>query len=166
MASFWFPKPTNIGSWRCLGASWARLGGLLGRLGRVLERLGLILERLGGVLERLGRVLKRLRAENASWKLSAVHVSSSAVGPGGRQISKRRKTYCRKITYRKTTEDLCRDRVPQNADTQLGAFGPGADPTRSRAAYPPPRLGVNLFIFCCWRLGSLDWASWRPDWVS
>ena len=27
-----------------------------------------------------------------------------------------------------------------------------ADPTRSRAAYPPPRLSVNLFIFC-WRLG-------------
>ena len=39
-------------------------------------------------------------------------------------------------------------------------------PTRSRAAYPPPRLGVNLFIFCCWRLGSLDWASWRLDWAS
>ena len=36
-------------------------------------------------------------------------------------------------------------------------------PTRSRAAYPPPRLGVNLFIFCCWRCGSLNWASWRPD---
>ena len=22
-------------------------------------------------------------------------------------------------------------------------------PTRSRAAYPPPRLAVNLFVFCC-----------------
>ena len=32
-----------------------------------------------------------------------------------------------KITYREITEDLCRDRVPLNADTQLGAFGPGAD---------------------------------------
>ena len=29
----------------------------------------------------------------------------------------------------------------------MGAFGPGADPTRSRAAYPPPRLAVNLFDF-------------------
>ena len=36
-------------------------------------------------------------------------------------------------------------------------------PTRSRAAYPPPRLAVNLFIFCCWHLGSLDFASWRLD---
>ena len=34
-------------------------------------------------------------------------------------------------------------------------------PTRTRAAYPPPRSGVNLFIVCCWRLGSLDWASWK-----
>ena len=50
-----------------------------------------------------------------------------------------------------------------NVDTQLGAFGPGADPTRSRAAYPPPRLAVNLFVFCCWHLGSLDFASWRLD---
>ena len=31
------------------------------------------------------------------------------------------------------------DHLPTHADTQLGAFGPGADPTRSRAAYPPPR---------------------------
>ena len=35
-----------------------------------------------------------------------------------------------------------------HADTQLGAFGPGADPTRSRAAYPAPCLAVSLFIFC------------------
>jgi len=28
--------------------------------------------------------------------------------------------------------------VRLNADTQLGAFGPGADPTRRRAAIPPP----------------------------
>ena len=37
--------------------------------------------------------------------------------------------------------------MPLNADTQLGAFGPGADSTRSRAAYPPPGLAVNLFVF-------------------
>ena len=51
---------------------------------------------------------------------------------------------------------------------------------RSRAAYPPSRLAVSLFVFCCWHLGSLDfaswrldlgvseadWVSWRPDWVS
>ena len=35
-------------------------------------------------------------------------------------------------------------------------------PTRSRAVYPPPRLAVNLFIFCRLRLGSLDLASWKP----
>ena len=37
--------------------------------------------------------------------------------------------------------------------------------TRIRAAYPPPRLAGNL-IFCCWRLGSLDSASWRLGWAS
>ena len=47
-------------------------------------------------------------------------------------------------------------RVTTNADTQLGAFGPGADPTRSRAAYPPPRLAVNLFTCCCFDLLFFD----------
>ena len=47
------------------------------------------------------------------------------------------------------------DPLTTDADTQLGAFGPGADPTRSRAAYPPPRLDVNLFLF-------LLLASWKP----
>ena len=32
------------------------------------------------------------------------------------------------------------DHLPLNPDTQLGAFGPGADPKRRRAASPPPRL--------------------------
>ena len=158
IAPFWVPKPTKIPSWRRLEASWARLEGLLGRLGRVLERLGLILERLGGVLERLGRVLKRLGAENASWKLSAIIRAPRAqlcLGLVSPQHLMKKVTFG-KTTYRETTEDLCRDRVPLNADTQLGAFGPGADPTRSRAAYPPPRLAVNLFVFCCWHLGSLD----------
>ena len=40
-----------------------------------------------------------------------------------------------KTTYRETTEDLCRDPLPLDPDTQLGAFGPGADPKRSKAAY-------------------------------
>ena len=31
-----------------------------------------------------------------------------------------------------------------DVDTHLGSFGPGADPPRSRAANPPPRLAVNL----------------------
>ena len=37
--------------------------------------------------------------------------------------------------------------LPQKPDTQLGAFGPGADPTRSRAAISSPRLAVNFIIF-------------------
>ena len=36
-------------------------------------------------------------------------------------------------------------------------------PTRSRAAYPPPRLAVNLFICCFGRFGGLDWASCMLD---
>ena len=31
------------------------------------------------------------------------------------------------------------DPLTTDPDTQLGRFGPGADPTRSKAAYPPPR---------------------------
>ena len=114
-------------------------------------------------MERLGRVLKRLGAENASWKLSAIMSppwSQLRLAPENLQFLMKKVTFG-KTTYRETTEDLCRDRVPLNADTQLGAFGPGADPTRSRAAYPPPRLAVNPFTFCFGRLGSLDWASWK-----
>ena len=36
----------------------------------------------------------------------------------------------------RVSESECRDRVRLDADTQLGAFGPSADPTRLRAAIP------------------------------
>ena len=125
--------------------------------------------------------------------LSAESRAQLCVVPVSRQHLMKKVTFGKTI-YRETTEELCRDRVPLNPDTQLGAFGPGADPTRSRAAYPPPRLAVILFIYCCWRpgsrlgvlearlgvleaglgvleagLGVLDagpWASWKPDWAS
>ena len=107
LASFWLQKPTNISSWRRLGASWARLGGLLGRLRLFLERLGLILERLGGVLERLGRVLKRLGAENSVFEFSYVKrgpgspLCLAAVTP--QHLMK--KVTVGKKTYRETTEE-------------------------------------------------------------
>ena len=40
-----------------------------------------------------------------------------------------------------------RERVMSWTQTRMGAFGPGADPMRSGAAYPPPRLAVNFLIF-------------------
>ena len=110
------------------------------------------MERLGGVLERLGRVLGRLGAENepsgavlSAWMLRAVP-GSTFRGPQGADNIKRR----RKSSERKHTENLrdSADLVTANPDTQLGAFGPGADPKRRRAASPPPRLdrdsGQNL----------------------
>ena len=116
-------------------APTSRHGGLLGRLGRVLERLGLISERLGGVLERLGRVLGRLGAENEpSWARhvtralrlgpGSVQDRSSAWPQGADNIKRRRKS-----SERKHTENLrdSADQVTANPDTQLGAFGPGAD---------------------------------------
>ena len=123
-----------------LEASW----GLLGRLGRVLERLGHILEaswrRLGASWARLGASWGGKQRLEASWKLSAIPFgpgSQLRLAPVTHQHLMKKVTFG-KTTYRETT-DLCRDRVPLNADTQLGAFGPGADPQRSRAAYPPPR---------------------------
>ena len=64
---------------------------------------------------------------------------------------------------RVSVESECRDRVPLNPDTHLGAFGPGADPTRSRTAYPPPHLAVNFFFVFAVGVLDLDWVSWRPD---
>ena len=52
------------------------------------------------------------------------------------------------------TSRLSTDHLTTDPDTQLGAFGPGADPMRSRAAYPPPRSAVNPYL--------LLWAFLRP----
>ena len=45
------------------------------------------------------------------------------------------------------------DPLTTHADTQLGAFGPGADSKRSKAAYPLPRCvldhKLNGFIYSC-----------------
>ena len=35
-------------------------------------------------------------------------------------------------------------------------------PVRHAQAQGLARLGVKVFTVCCWRLGSLDWASWKP----
>ena len=128
-----------------LGGVLGRLGGLLRRLGRVLERLGLILERLGGILERLGRVLKRLEAENASWKRPG-----SQAGPGTPlRLAPENLHY--QDTERLTVERLPTerlqtsvDRVRLNVDTQLGAFGPGADPTAQQSYDPAAAPAAKL----------------------
>ena len=96
-------------------------------------------------------VLKRKKSERGPG-------SQLRLAAGNPPTFKDEELYCRKTTLQTST-----DHLPTHPDTQLGAFGPGADPTRSRAAYPPPRLAVNLFVFCCWHLGSLDFASWRLD---
>ena len=38
----------------------------------------------------------------------------------------------------------CLQCLLQPTQTRLGAFGPRADPTRSKAAYPPPRLRAYI----------------------
>ena len=45
----------------------------------------------------------------------------------------------RECEERERERESREETVLLNVDTQLGAFGPGADPTRSRTAYPPPR---------------------------
>ena len=111
-----------------LGRILQCLGGLLGRLGGVLERLGRILERLGGILGRLGRVLGRFKRQ----KRSAVARGRALLWPGEHTI----------IFEERNLTELYRHPTLE-ADTQLGAFGPGADPKRSKAAYPPPRCVLD-----------------------
>ena len=135
-------------SWSILDASWRRSGASGAHLGASWA-----------VLERLGRVLKHQKSPKGRAR-SQVRRSD---WPRGTPQYQRRRDTLRHENHQTSTAPFA-----MNADTQLGcSAGPvRIYPTRSRAAYPPPRLGVNLFIFCCWRLGSLDWASWRPDWVS
>ena len=123
----------------------SRLRGVLGRLGRVLERLGLILERPGGVLERLGRVLGRLGAENSVLRRPGSHARFHSVqmpSSAWPRLPPNNQDEERLPAERLPTEkqQTSTNRFPNDADTQLGAFGPGADPKRSRAAIPPPRL--------------------------
>ena len=115
----------------------------------VLGLLGRLFGALGGVLERLGRVCGRLGAENKPSERRSCYArfqDRRSGGPQGADNIKRR----RKSSERKHTENLrdSADQVTADADTQLGAFGPGADPKRRRAASPPPRLdrdsGQNL----------------------
>ena len=151
----------------------SRLRGVLGRLGRVLGRLGRILERLGGILGRLGRVLERLgrileclggileaslcvlyascgvsSAPRATWhhvRLDWVQGRRSAWPQRTNKYQREERLTAERLPTERLQTSV--DHLPLNPDTQLGAFGPGADPTRSRAAIPPPRLAVNFFIF-------------------
>ena len=54
-----------------------------------------------------------------------------------------------------------------DADTQLGAFAPGADPTRSKAAYQPSRLvEQQIMMFICPGTGNNNidfWRLWTED---
>ena len=47
------------------------------------------------------------------------------------------------ISLKKGTLQNSTDHLPLDPDTQLGSFGPGADPKRSKAAYPPPRCVLD-----------------------
>ena len=130
----------------------------MGRLGRVLERLGLILERLGGVLERFGRVLGRLGAKKSVLRrlgrvLNSIMLRAESRAVQGRSSAWPLGTNKYQREERLTAERLPTERLqtsvdhlPLNPDTQLGAFGPGADPTRSGAAIRPPRLDKGLVV--------------------
>ena len=137
-----------------LGSTWlhfgsknlpeSRLRGVLGRLGRVLERLGLILERLGGVLERFGRVLGRLGAKNSvlrrlgrvlnSIMLRAVQARRSAWPQRTNKYQREERLTAERLPTERLQTSV--DHLPLNPDTQLGAFGPGADPTAQQSCDP------------------------------
>ena len=70
-----------------------------------------------------------------------MHKQSSAWPPGTPQVSKMKKLLLQE-NYLTSTDPLTTD-----VDTQLGAFGPGADPKRSKAAISATALGVKLFAF-------------------
>ena len=122
------PTCLHVGS-KKLPAS--RLGCFLGSLERVLGRLGRILKRLGGILEhlgaswaRLGRVLGRFKRKKRER------------GPGFQLCLAAGKNFTELYRPLQTSTD----HLTTHLDTQLGAFGPGADPQRSKAANPPPRF--------------------------
>ena len=89
------PSRRRLGpSWRRLGPSWRHHVACWERLGGVLEALGGLLGRLGGVLEAFYHFLSNFHG----FMLRAVPGSDTGCGPGNRQLSRRRKTYCRKTT--------------------------------------------------------------------
>ena len=93
--------------------------------------------------------LGRGRTEPEEVGPGSVQDRSSAWPQGADNIKRRRKS-----SERKDTENLrdSADQVTANSDTQLGAFGPGADPKRSRAAIPPPRLPSNVLPLVYFKL--------------
>ena len=89
------------------GAAW----NVFGRVGASWARLGAS----WGVLERLGRVLKRKKSERGPGP-------QLRLAAGNPPRIKDEELYCRKTTLQTST-----DHLPTHPDTQLGAFGPGAD---------------------------------------
>ena len=72
-------------------------------------------------------------------------------GHGGTQLVRRtpptfkeEENLLQKNNIQNSTADLT-----TNADSRLGAFGLGAYPMRSRAAYPPPRWVLNYLLIDC-----------------
>ena len=92
-------------------------------------------------LGRLGRVLGRFKRQ----KRSAVARVRALLWPGYPPIS------LKKGTLHAENLQTSTDHLPLDPDTQLGSFGPGADPTRSKAAYPPPRLRPGVENIDFWR---------------
>ena len=66
---------------------------------------------------------------------------------------------CKRVSARVSAESESRERERErgeseratckNVDTHWGAFGPGADPKRSKAAYPPPRCVLDHKLNGC-----------------
>ena len=64
-------------------------------------------------------------------------MNAALLGPGYPPIS------LKKGTLHAENLQTSTDHLPLDPDTQLGSFGPGADPKRSKAAYPPPRCVLD-----------------------
>ena len=139
-------NPPKTASWAHLGASWSlweASWGVLGGLGASWAHLGASWRRLGASWARLETSWTRFdlnyvkRGPGMPLRLAAENI----------QFLMKKVTFG-KTTYRETTEELCRDRVPLNPDTQLGAFGPGADHL-SKCLRQPPHRALKWSVSTC-----------------
>ena len=117
--------------WGVLGASW----GVLGSSWNVLEASWSVLRASWSVLEPFG---PENSVQEAIFTRRGGGRFCSAWPPGTPNYQREERLTTEKLPTERPY-DLSRLQS-LNPDTQLGAFGPGADPTRSGAAYPPPRL--------------------------
>ena len=118
---------------------WEPLGTFLGVLGGVFELLPAAGRHFLGLL---GRLCALPAARRRSQRLLAARRRFSASAEillGRREPTNIKEEDTLLQENYQNPKDHPAGKLP-NVDTQLGAFGPSADPTRSKAAYPTPRL--------------------------